>query len=160
MLNPLNKPEMSDADIADYILGKSSEVAGMEGLIRAGDLLVMIKTFVWRSSLVNEKGALKVYNALEARFDMGWILSLVDQYVYHIGLTELQTNVAKRQAEAIGWMKQAKGMPSEMIQLSSPTAEMEKGLAGNPLLMFLVSLSMGRYEYRLSELIPPIKPRR
>lgn len=157
MQNPTNNLEPSDADIADFILGKSSEPLGRDGLIRAAELLTLIKTFVWRTNLVSDKGALKVYGKLEAHFDMGWILSMVDQYVYRIGLVKLKSEVAKRQAEAIGWMKASKGLPAEMITLSSQATSIEEGLANNPLLMFLVSLSMGRYEYRLFELTPITK---
>jgi aspartate/glutamate racemase len=83
---------------------------------------------------------------------MEWIIEMVNEYVYLIGMTDLQQDVAKRQAEALSWVKNAQGIPTENKQLSNTAEEIQQGLAKNPLLMFLYSLSLGLYNKRLADL--------
>lgn len=142
-----------DIEVADSIISRHTEPAGNEGYIRAAKLLLLSRSIVWRNSISSEAGALRVWKKLSAdQFDMEWIVEMVNEYVYLLGMTTLQQDVAKRQAEALGWMKNTQGVPLENKQFSNSSEEIQQGLAKNPLLMFLFSLSLGQYNKRLSDL--------
>jgi hypothetical protein len=147
----MQKP--NDITVADSILARFTEPSGNEGYIRAAKLLLLIRSIVWRNSITTEAGGIRVWKKLSAeQFDMEWIIEMVNEYVYLIGMTTLQTDVAQRQAESMAWLKNAQGIPSENKQLSQTAGEIQDGLGKNPLLMFLYSLSMGQYNKRLSDL--------
>jgi hypothetical protein len=143
----------NDVEVADAIIARFTEPAGNEGYIRAAKLLLLARSIVWRNSITSEAGGLRVWKKLSAeQFDMEWIIEMVNEYVYLIGMTNLQQDVAKRQAEALSWVKNAQGIPTENKQLSNTAEEIQQGLAKNPLLMFLYSLSLGLYNKRLADL--------
>lgn len=147
----MQKP--NDIEVADAIITRFTEPFGNEAYIRASKLLLLARSIVWRNSITSEAGALKVWKKLEAeQFQMEWIIEMVNEYVYLIGMTTLQNDVAKRQAEALSWIKNAQGIPTENKQLSNTAAEIQDGLSKNPMLMFLYSLSLGQYNKRLSDL--------
>lgn len=145
--------KLNDIEVADSIIARATEPFGNEAFIRASKLISLTRSIVWRNSITSETGALKVWKKLEAeQFQMEWIIEMVNEYVYLIGLTTLQNDVAKRQAEAIGWLKNAQGIPGENRQLSNSPEEIATGLSKNPILMFLYSLSLGHYNKRLADL--------
>lgn len=143
--------KLNDIEVADSIIARATEPFGNEAYIRASKLISLSRSIVWRNSITTETGAARVWKKLEAEmFQMEWIIEMVNEYVYLIGLTTLQQDVSKRQAEALSWLKNAQGIPTENKQLSSTNEEIQQGLAKNPLLMFLYSLSLGQYNMRLS----------
>lgn len=147
----MEKP--NDILVADSIIARATEPFGNEAYIRASKLISFSRSIVWRNSITSETGAARVWKKLEGdMFQMEWIIEMVNEYVYLIGLTNLQMDVSKRQAEALSWLKNAQGIPTENKQLSNTNEEIAAGLAKNPLLMFLYSLSLGQYNRRLSEL--------
>lgn len=151
MQQPIQKP--NDIVVADSIIARATEPFGNEAYIRASKLISLSRSIVWRNSITSETGAARVWKKLEAdMFQMEWIIEMVNEYVYLIGLTYLQNDVAKRQAEAMSWLKNAQGIPTENKQMSNTCEEISQGLAKNPLLMFLYSLSLGQYNKRLADL--------
>lgn len=147
----MQKP--NDIEVADSIIARFTEPFGNEAFIRASKLISLSRSIVWRNSIATETGALRVWKKLSAeQFEMEWIIEMVNEYVYLIGLTTLQQDVSKRQAEALSWIKNAQGIPTENKQFSNTNDEIQQGLAKNPLLMFLYSLSLGGYNRRLGEL--------
>jgi hypothetical protein len=147
----MQKP--NDIEVADSIISRFTEPFGNEAYIRASKLLLLARSIVWRNSITTETGGLRVWKKLSAeQFDMEWIIEMVNEYVYLLGLTTLQNDVARRQAESMSWLKNAQGIPSENKQMSQTAEEIQSGLGKNPLLMFLYSLSMGQYNKRLADL--------
>jgi hypothetical protein len=143
----------TDIEVADAIIARATEPYGNEAYIRASKLISFSRSIVWRNSITSEVGAGRVWKKLEGdMFQMEWIIEMVNEYVYLIGLTNLQQDVAKRQAEALAWLKNAQGIPTENKQMSNTAEEIQQGLAKNPLLMFLYSLSLGQYNKRLADL--------
>jgi hypothetical protein len=146
----MQKP--NDIEVADSILARYTEPNGAEAYIRAAKLLIFARRIVWRNAVTTQTGAARVWKQLESElFDREWIVEMVTEYVYLLGMTQLRTQIAPRQAEAMAWVKDSMGVPTEMAKLSSTESDMSQGLAKNPLLMFLYSLSLGMYNKRLAD---------
>lgn len=151
MQNQLTKPD--DVRVADEIIWRYTEPYGSEAYIRAATLLLAIRGIVWRNGTCTEAGALKTWRYIEGKqIDMEWLIELVNEYVYRLGLDRLRTEVSERQAEAITWMSNSIGLPAEYAKLTSPKVDVKNTLTKAPFMMFLFSLGQGDYQQRLADI--------
>ena len=164
MQNVQTSPD--DVKVAEGILSRMTEPFGDDAYIRAANLLTFVRTITWRNGITSPDGALRVWRMLEGKqIDMEWMIEMVNEYVYRMGLTTLQNEVATRQAESLAWVSLTVGIPKEVKQFADDNEKIREGLSKSPLLMFLFSLSMCNYQQRLADvgiakLLAGQKPRR
>lgn len=150
MQNQLTKPD--DVRIAEEAIWRYTEPYGNDGYIRASTLLLAVRGIVWRNGICTEAGAVKTWRMLEGKMiDMEWLLEMVNEYVYRIGIDRLRNEIADRQADAICWMSTTVGLPPEYPKLSSAKVDAKALLAKAPVMQFLFSLSQCDYQQRLAD---------